>query len=331
MRAKSQHRWMSVVLIAAGIYNLVWGALVILWPNAFFHFIGADLPRYPQIWQCVGMIVGVYGIGYLIASIDPLTHWPITLVGLLGKVFGPIGFATAFIRGELPLAFGATILTNDLIWWFPFAAILFHAFKQYSDVAGSEAVDFAAAVSTAVSHRGATMEQLSAKSPTLVVFLRQAGCSFCREMLNELSQRKRKFESSGITLAIVHMSPPLAATQLFGKYGLDSIHRFSDPNCALYRAFDLPRGNFRQLFGLRVWLRFATAAIAGGHGIGLKSGDGFRMPGAFLLIRGKVVRRFVASSAGDRPDYEKILGIVHRHSSTHHLSDPNAHELAAQT
>ena len=92
-----------------------------------------DLPRYPQIWQCVGMIVGVYGVGYLIAARDPLRHWPITLVGLLGKVFGPIGFVGAVASGDLPLAFGATILTNDLIWWIPFGAILYHAFRNYND------------------------------------------------------------------------------------------------------------------------------------------------------------------------------------------------------
>ena len=121
---------MKVVLIGAGFYNLAWGSLVILFPGALFEFAGMELPRYPQIWQCVGMIVGVYGIGYLIAAVDPLRHWPITLVGLLGKVLGPLGFAGALVRGEFPLAFGVTILTNDLIWWIPFTVILFEAFKH---------------------------------------------------------------------------------------------------------------------------------------------------------------------------------------------------------
>jgi ligand-binding SRPBCC domain-containing protein len=70
------------------------------------------------------MIVGVYGIGYLIAANDSRTHWPIVLVGLLGKVFGPIGFLVALLRGTFPLLFGLTILTNDLLWWIPFAMIL---------------------------------------------------------------------------------------------------------------------------------------------------------------------------------------------------------------
>ena len=122
--------WMRRVLIAAGIYNLAWGAAVIVFPDALFNFAEMEPPRYPQIWQCVGMIVGVYGIGYLAAAGDPLRHWPITLVGLLGKIFGPLGFASALYHGELPLKFGVTILTNDLIWWVPFTAILYQAYRQ---------------------------------------------------------------------------------------------------------------------------------------------------------------------------------------------------------
>ena len=45
----------------------------------------------------------------------------------LGKIFGPIGFVLGVARGDVPATFGATILTNDLIWWFPFASILIAA------------------------------------------------------------------------------------------------------------------------------------------------------------------------------------------------------------
>lgn len=121
--------WMRWTLIAAGIYNLAWGAFAILAPRLSFEMIGMELPRYLEFWQCIGMIVGVYGIGYLAAAIDPIRHWPITLVGLLGKVFGPIGFAEALWSGKLPLAFGWNIITNDLIWWLPFTAILIAAWK----------------------------------------------------------------------------------------------------------------------------------------------------------------------------------------------------------
>jgi len=119
--------------VAAGVYNLLWGALTIAFPHLLFDLTRIERINYPEIWQCVGMIVGVYGVGYLIAAGDSRTHWPIVLVGLLGKIFGPIGFVGALWRGTFPPIFGLTILTNDLIWWIPFGMILWDAAKHRRD------------------------------------------------------------------------------------------------------------------------------------------------------------------------------------------------------
>ncbi len=106
MAEKKSHevppRWMTLTLRAAGIYNLAWGAWVVLRPADAFHWAGMPEPNYPELWQCIGMIVGVYGLGYWIAARDPARHWPIVLVGFLGKLFGPIGFLDAAMRGRLP-------------------------------------------------------------------------------------------------------------------------------------------------------------------------------------------------------------------------------------
>ena len=122
----------SRVLIAAGIYNLLWGTFVILRPEALFRWAGVEpLPNSPELWQCMGMVIGVYGVGYLIAAFDPVRHWPIVLVGLLGKVLGPIGFAWTAAGGHLPWRFGAVILTNDLVWWIPFVLVLWNAWMHH--------------------------------------------------------------------------------------------------------------------------------------------------------------------------------------------------------
>lgn len=122
-------RWMSGVLRAAGAYNLAWGAFVIFFPQLPFRWAGMEPPNYPEIWQCLGMVVGVYGVGYVIAAVDPLRHWPIVLVGLLGKLLGPIGMLWSILHGRLPSAAGWTCVTNDLIWWAPFALILYRAYR----------------------------------------------------------------------------------------------------------------------------------------------------------------------------------------------------------
>lgn len=124
--------WMRWWLVVAGVYNLVWGAAVVVLPDLPFAMVGMEPLQGTAraIWQCLGMVIGVYGIGYLAASTAPTTHWPIVLVGFLGKVFGPIGFVWTASRGDIPWTFGWTILTNDLIWWVPFAGILIAAWRN---------------------------------------------------------------------------------------------------------------------------------------------------------------------------------------------------------
>lgn len=129
-----QPRWALPVLLAAAAYNLLWGAAVVLFPLPTFRWCGfPEPPNYPQLWQCIGMIVGVYGVGYAIAAFDVVRHWPIVLVGLLGKVLGPIGMAQAVIEGTLPLTAARTCITNDVVWWLPFGCLLYHAWQSRTD------------------------------------------------------------------------------------------------------------------------------------------------------------------------------------------------------
>lgn len=121
---------MRSVLIAAGTYNIVWGLLVVLFPLAPFAWARIDPPNYPELWQCIGMLVGLYGVAYLFAAADPTRNWPIVMVGLLGKALGPIGFVRAALAGRLPWVAGWTILTNDVIWWAPFAWILWKTYRK---------------------------------------------------------------------------------------------------------------------------------------------------------------------------------------------------------
>ena len=52
------------MLITAGIYNLSFGVFAILFPSTLFGLIGMEPPKYLELWQCIGMIVGVYAVGY---------------------------------------------------------------------------------------------------------------------------------------------------------------------------------------------------------------------------------------------------------------------------
>ena len=123
-------RWMKVVLALAAVYNLSWGTFLLVAPETSLWWCGFSEPmRYPEIWQCLGMVIGVYGIGYGIASTDPYRHWAAIFVGFLGKIFGPIGMAGAILDGKLPLSAGRLCLPNDVAWWIPFGVILWKALQ----------------------------------------------------------------------------------------------------------------------------------------------------------------------------------------------------------
>ena len=161
-----------------------------------------------------------------------------------------------------------------------------------------------------------SLAELSARQPVLTIFLRHSGCTFCRETLAELAVKRRYIESQGVTLAIVHMSPPLEATQLLQRYDLDDIHRFGDPRCQLYEAFGLPRGDFNQLFNWHILRRGVGAGFVQGHGLGPLSGDGFRLSGAFLLDNGRVIAARRSKTAADRLDLLELLAEVSESCST---------------
>ena len=124
-------RWMRAVLVAAAAYNVAWAVFIIVEPAGLFRSLGALPPHYPGLWQGVGMLVAASGVGYALAALDPLAHWPITFVGLLGKVLGPVTFAIAAARGELPWPVGVTFVAAAMVWWVPFALILAAAWRAH--------------------------------------------------------------------------------------------------------------------------------------------------------------------------------------------------------
>ncbi len=299
--------WMSRVLRLAACYNVGWSLFVVLFPLALFRWSGMELPRYPQIWQGLGMLVGVYGVAYWLAAADPFRHWPVVFAGLLGKVFGPIGYVVSWWQELLPTSWASIVFLNDVIWWVPFGAILYGAARsEQNSAARTPRASQADPVQRIRSHRGATLAELSADQPVLVVFLRHAGCTFCREALDDLSRSRGAIERLGVRLTIVHMSSPLKATLRFEESGLADVHRFSDPQCEMYETFGLQRARFRQLFGWRVWCRGLQAAIWNGHGLGRLDGDGFRLPGVFVVFRDQAIVSYRARHAADRPDYVEL-------------------------
>ncbi|MGC4005149.1 MAG: SelL-related redox protein [Pirellulales bacterium] len=165
-----------------------------------------------------------------------------------------------------------------------------------------------------VSQLGNTLNALSAETDVLVVFLRHSGCTFCREALDDLRKLRPKLAAAGTKLALVHLAQENDREgKFFAEYGMHDVDRFSDPDKALYQAFELKRGTFGQLLGPAVWWR-GMLVFFRGHGLGMLNGDGLQMPGAFVLRDGAIVKAYRHTTAASRPDYEGagVRGLVER-------------------
>lgn len=119
-----------VIFGLAALYNFAFGIWAGLFPLAFFEVFNLEPPRYPSLWSCLGMVVGLYGIIYARVAWKPEEGGLLAAVGLFGKVLGPAGWVVAVHRGELPARTFPLILCNDLVWWLPFAGYFLWLWRQ---------------------------------------------------------------------------------------------------------------------------------------------------------------------------------------------------------
>ncbi len=154
---------------------------------------------------------------------------------------------------------------------------------------------------------GSKLADLSAEQRVLIVFLRHFGCIFCMEAMRDIALERKEIESRGVMICLVHMAEPEVAEEFFVEYNLEGINHVSDPDCKYYEQFGLLKGNFNQLFGLKVWLRTAQLTLSELRKMKRKKiGDGFQMPGVYLVRNGQILEQYIHSKASDRPDYTML-------------------------
>ena len=122
-----RRRFYRIVFLLAGAYNIAWGVYAAFDPQWLFRFAGMAPATQPAIFICLGMVIALYGVLYLEVARVPEHGWLIAAVGLTGKVLGPIGMVVLVARGIWPPATLVLSVTNDFIWWIPFALYLVDA------------------------------------------------------------------------------------------------------------------------------------------------------------------------------------------------------------
>lgn len=298
--------WMGRALFLAGLFYCAFAVFSACWPHLWFDWAGLQRPNFPMLWRGVGMVSGAFGIGFLIASRSPIRHWAIVLIGWLKMSLAITGFLGAAVLGELPMTAAMFAIIDDLVWWLPFAMILWAALQAHAGrpPLRESALSPAEAAAEYKLSSGETLAEASESQTITLVFLRHFGCTFTRQLLRGLEELESGTRRHGARLVLVHMMQRGGETQYLGTG--EGVARIADPMCELYRAFGLGKGGFLELFGPRVWLRGAIA-IFRGCGVGPIAGDGLQMPGAFLFRDGEVIASQPAHRASDLPDLPALF------------------------
>ena len=126
-----------IVFICAGVYNIAWGLFTAARPQWLFHFAHMPADNHPQIFACLAMVVGLYGVVYFEVARVPERGWILAAVGFIGKVLGPVGLAQLILAHVWPLSTIVLSLTNDLIWLPWFGLYLYDAWPFFSREIGN--------------------------------------------------------------------------------------------------------------------------------------------------------------------------------------------------
>lgn len=296
----------KITLVLAGIYGVFWGFTVIFFPKFWFNFANLPLPNYPELFQTIGLYEFSLGIAYILAAKNPIRNWQIVLVGFIIKLFMTIGFFYFYLLKNEPVVIFRMIFMNDIIWLIPFALIIYNAYK-HEELLDNELIYLQQRADENflefyISNKGNNIHELSYQQPVLLVFLRHFGCTFCKDTLTKIQALKNYFSSQGIKLVLVNMIPENEAQKHLEEYNLADVDYVADVESMLYKAFQLHRGKFSQLFGLKVLVKGIYLWITKGAIISSSEGaDVFQMPGIFLIKNGKVEKQFLYDSVADEP------------------------------
>ncbi len=297
-------------LFVSAVYFIIWSLLVIFFPSIINSVI-VEKGNTPIIfWDFMSLITFVLGIGLMIAASNPYRHWPIIVLVTLFHLAMIAGFVFGYQIGFFNTLYLKFILMNHIIWLIPNAIVLYLVYRRSFDTDDMLIDTFSNdqyPLSLFDTTKGENLGELNEEAPLMLVFLRHFGCPFCKDSLLELAAHRAELESRGIKIVLVYMVDSKTAEHYLDTYGLNDLPQVSDPEEIFYKSFRLKRGNFIQLFGAKVWIRWVELAFSKKLFNTKPEGNVSQMPGIFLVEDGVVKKQFVHKSVADTPDYTLFL------------------------
>jgi hypothetical protein len=128
--------WMRWLLRFVGCYNLLAGLGMLVFYHEGFKLLGVAKPNLMLPVQLVGILVGLFGVGYLLVASNPLENRNLLLLGFWSKALGSALGVGYVVLGKLPPVFLAVLFFADIMYLPPFAIIL----KRLYRIARQDAV-----------------------------------------------------------------------------------------------------------------------------------------------------------------------------------------------
>lgn len=116
--------WMTRLLWFVGGYNLLAGLGMLCLYHEGFKLLGMTKPDVNLPVQLVGILVGLFGVGYWMVAAHPFENRSVLLLGFWSKLLGSVLGLYYVFAGKLPLFFLALLFFSDIIYLPPFAVIL---------------------------------------------------------------------------------------------------------------------------------------------------------------------------------------------------------------
>ncbi len=108
--------WMRYLLRFAGCYNLLVGVSLTVFYHEMFKTLGLPKPDLIMYVQLTGILVALFGVGYLLVASNPLQNRNLLLLGFLSKLLGSIVGTGYVVLGKMPPVFMVVLVFSDIIY-----------------------------------------------------------------------------------------------------------------------------------------------------------------------------------------------------------------------
>ena len=124
--------WMRFLLIFAGYFNLMAGTCMFTFYHEGYRLLDIPKPELVLPVQVMGILVAMFGAGYLLVAQNPLENRHILLLGFWSKALSSALALSYVAGGELPLGFLPVLFFADIVYLPPFYMIMRRIYRLAS-------------------------------------------------------------------------------------------------------------------------------------------------------------------------------------------------------